>query len=314
MSGVTSNTTRRVRTVATLPASCGVGEVRIKTGANAGFYICLVADTWTGPFDTSADTGDFTGPASSTDNALVRFDGAGGKTGQNSLATVDDNGSVNIPSGQTYKINNVALPQQAAVDAKANDADVVHDTGDETIAGVKTFSSDPIIPDEAYGVGWNGSLEPPTKNAVYDKIVSLAAADLTDYAATTWVPTWTNVTVGDGTVTATYLRIGKSVICELTFVLGSTSAISGNVIFSLPLTSAAYPGVATTQPLGDVNAFDNGTNVFAGTLVWATTTTAALRFHTVTGASVVLTQASSTAPFTWVAGDEIHVTFRYRLP
>lgn len=56
----------------------------------------------------------------------------------------------------------------------ALDADVVHDTGAETIAGVKTFSSDPIIPDEVYGVGWNGSLEPPTKNAVYDKIETLA--------------------------------------------------------------------------------------------------------------------------------------------
>ena len=40
----------------------------------------------------------------------------------------------------------------------------------ESVAGVKTFSSDPLIPDEAYGVGWNGSLEPPTKNAVYDKV------------------------------------------------------------------------------------------------------------------------------------------------
>lgn len=62
---------------------------------------------------------------------------------------------------------------QTQLDAKAADADVVHDTGNETIAGTKTFSSDPIIPDEAYGVGWNGSLEPPTKNAVYDKIETM---------------------------------------------------------------------------------------------------------------------------------------------
>jgi len=46
----------------------------------------------------------------------------------------------------------------------------VNDTGNETIAGVKTFSSDPLIPDEAYGSGWNGVLEPPTKNAVYDQV------------------------------------------------------------------------------------------------------------------------------------------------
>lgn len=64
------------------------------------------------------------------------------------------------------------------ISAKANDADVVHDTGDETVAGIKTFSSDPIIPDEAYGSGWNGSLEPPTKNAVYDKVESIYGAVL----------------------------------------------------------------------------------------------------------------------------------------
>lgn len=63
---------------------------------------------------------------------------------------------------------------QTQLNAKAADADVVHDTGNETIAGVKTFSSDPLIPDEAYGSGWNGVLEPPTKNAVYDKIETLA--------------------------------------------------------------------------------------------------------------------------------------------
>lgn len=47
-------------------------------------------------------------------------------------------------------------------------------TGNQTIAGVKTFSSDPIIPDEAYdATAWNGSLEPPTKNAIRDKIESM---------------------------------------------------------------------------------------------------------------------------------------------
>lgn len=55
------------------------------------------------------------------------------------------------------------------------DAEKVHKTGNETIAGVKIFSSDPLIPDEAYGGSWDGSLEPPTKNAVYDKIEAMSA-------------------------------------------------------------------------------------------------------------------------------------------
>jgi hypothetical protein len=41
-------------------------------------------------FQAAAGGGDFSGPASSTDNALVRFDGTGGKTGQNSGWTLSD--------------------------------------------------------------------------------------------------------------------------------------------------------------------------------------------------------------------------------
>jgi hypothetical protein len=54
----------------------------------------------------------------------------------------------------------------------------VRNSSNETIAGVKTFTSDPIIPDEAYdATAWNGSLEPPTKNAVRDKIETLDPHD-----------------------------------------------------------------------------------------------------------------------------------------
>jgi hypothetical protein len=53
----------------------------------------------------------FSGPASSTDNAIVRFDGTGGKTGQNSAATVDDDGNIRtaINSGS----NPVVVPLTA---------------------------------------------------------------------------------------------------------------------------------------------------------------------------------------------------------
>ena len=44
--------------------------------------------------DLAAATGDFTGPGSSTDNAVVRFDGTGGKTGQTSSVLIDDSNNV----------------------------------------------------------------------------------------------------------------------------------------------------------------------------------------------------------------------------
>lgn len=49
--------------------------------------------------------------------------------------------------------------------------------------GATTFSGDVTVPDEAYGVGWNGSLEVPTKNAVYDKIETLTGGGVSESLA-----------------------------------------------------------------------------------------------------------------------------------
>jgi hypothetical protein len=43
------------------------------------------------------------------------------------------------------------------------------------IDGAAEFTGDIIVPDEVYGTGWNGSMEVPTKNALWDKIETLGA-------------------------------------------------------------------------------------------------------------------------------------------
>ena len=47
---------------------------------------------------TAGGGGDVTGPVSSTDNAIARFDGTGGDTIQNSAVTIDDSGNVSANS------------------------------------------------------------------------------------------------------------------------------------------------------------------------------------------------------------------------
>jgi hypothetical protein len=54
-----------------------------------------------------------------------------------------------------------------------HDSTYVNVTGD-------TMTGDLLVPDEVYGVGWNASLEVPTKNAIYDKIEAFAAGAYTD--------------------------------------------------------------------------------------------------------------------------------------
>lgn len=53
----------------------------------------------------AAGAGTIGGSTGAADNAVIRADGVGGATIQNSLATIDDAGTVNIPTGQTYNIN-----------------------------------------------------------------------------------------------------------------------------------------------------------------------------------------------------------------
>lgn len=66
-------------------------------------------------------SGAVTSTASSTlDNQITRFDSTTGTVIQNSLATIDDAGSINIPSGQSFKINGSALTQDNIPDGTTN--------------------------------------------------------------------------------------------------------------------------------------------------------------------------------------------------
>lgn len=127
-----------------------------------------------------------------------------------------------------------------------------------------------------------------------------------------WTPTWTNLSVGNGTVVAKYSRIGKTVHCRLSLTFGSSTSVSGSVLFTLPVTSVAYPGSAGITPLGQVVARDNSApQVYFGLAAHFSTTQAVIRFNDSSGTYVVQAITSSTVPFTWAVSDEITVTFSY---
>jgi len=80
-----------------------------------------------------------------------------------------------VTSAELQFINTLSSNAQTQINAKLTTTDTtamltgyVRRTGNSTIAGVKTFTSDPVIPDEAYDSDWNGDLEPVTQNAIWD--------------------------------------------------------------------------------------------------------------------------------------------------
>lgn len=71
------------------------------------------------------------------------------------------------------KTDEVALTIKGATSQTANLQNWI-DSSDAVLASVSA-SGDISVPDEAYGSGWNGSTEVPTKNALYDKIETISS-------------------------------------------------------------------------------------------------------------------------------------------
>jgi len=126
---------------------------------------------------------------------------------------------------------------------------------------------------------------------------------------TTWTPTLTNMTLGNGTVVARYTQIGKLVAGQFRFTLGSTSTIGTTPQFSVPVTMNS--NWTTAVPLGPVWCLDSGTAIYYG-ICRPTSTTAAICYITNT-ASTYATEnnITSTVPFTWTTSDQLVVPFVY---
>lgn len=123
----------------------------------------------------------------------------------------------------------------------------------------------------------------------------LTAAQLNTYLAqssTTWTPSWTNVTVGNGTVVAQYSRAGALLHVTLKLTLGSTSAVSGTVgVAGLP-TNPSY------HASGELTMLDTSASTRYTGAVEATAASASLAIINGVSGGV-----NTTTPFTWATGD-----------
>lgn len=121
-------------------------------------------------------------------------------------------------------------------------------------------------------------------------------------AWTPYTPTWTNLTVGNGTNNSAYLQIGKIVIVRVKFTLGSTSAVTGQVQASLPVNSV----VGHAGMFGALYFDTSATTRNSGFAIMTNNNVLTFRTNsdTVTGA---------TAPFTWATGDTLGTTGIYEV-
>lgn len=128
------------------------------------------------------------------------------------------------------------------------------------------------------------------------------------YTWTSYTPTLTNLTIGNGTRTFVYAQIDKVIMVRGEIVLGSTSSVTGQIGISLPVTSAG----SIYLPDFTVEMFNSGTGIAypgAGSIY-----SSAINLTAFNASSTYLTKAatSSTVPFTFATGNTITVVGFYQ--
>lgn len=153
---------------------------------------------------------------------------------------------------------------------------------------------------------------------------SVVTANITDAAVTpakllagtgsswtwqSWVPTYTNFTLGNGTTNyAKYIQIGKTVHFRIQFSLGGTSVVSGLIGFSLPITANTDLSDANDVPLTSGLLNDATGFRWIPIAVFGSTTRLDIDYLN-TAANHAST--SATAPFTWATGDLVAISGTY---
>lgn len=126
-------------------------------------------------------------------------------------------------------------------------------------------------------------------------------------AHSTYTPTITGFTLGNGTVAGRYTQVGKWVWFEAQFTFGTTSAAaSAAPTCSLPVTAAA---TAVTSSMAQGVFSDTGVNSYRAIALIASTTTCAAYIN---GTSGLVTNCSTTTPFTWGNTDVVYWTAIYQ--
>jgi hypothetical protein len=129
---------------------------------------------------------------------------------------------------------------------------------------------------------------------------------------TSYTPTLTAITIGNGTLTGQYARVNDFVHVTGSFTLGSTSAITGSIGISPPVNIHSSMGYAAS-PLGLCNLYDTSSGAMNNLqLLWTSATEMRVRAINTAGAYSIMVVTSATVPLTWAVGDILTWQATYR--
>lgn len=127
---------------------------------------------------------------------------------------------------------------------------------------------------------------------------------------TAFSPSWTNLTVGNGTNAGYYTNDGGWVNGYMFLTFGSTTSISGSVSVNLPVNT--HGAILSYSIIGEVVLQDTGSGWYVGKFIQSSSSAGTLIVVNASASYSGMSALSSTVPFTWTTNDQILVTFRYK--
>ena len=128
-----------------------------------------------------------------------------------------------------------------------------------------------------------------------------------------WVaftPSFSNFTLGNGTLDANYCRVNDLVFCRVNVTLGSTSSMGTTPSMTLPVTAVSG---SNQLAVGTGRMFDSSLGLVLMAVPYMVSTTAVILYTMSSGGSYVArTTISATVPFTWTTGDAVSIHFFYQ--
>jgi len=146
-------------------------------------------------------------------------------------------------------------------------------------------------------------------NAIFQDLADSVQDALTEKIPGTWepwTPTYGNISIGNGVVTANYAQIGKTIYGNFKLEFGSTTTISTNPEISLPL--EAEPGCTA---VGQMKMVDDSTAIRYRGVSNVNGENFCLHAMNASATYVTETTLGSAVPFTWAVGDTLEFYFLY---
>lgn len=139
-----------------------------------------------------------------------------------------------------------------------------------------------------------------TSTSTMEKSTGSGFTIVSDSPWTTYTPTISNITVGAGSSTHKWRKVGSDIEVMGQFILGSGFTMNTNTpTVSLPVNRDTF----SNGPLGMVEFLDNGSGYYGG---WCRASGNTITFHHFGGFGI-----NNSTPFGWASGDRMQWLIRY---